>query len=98
MVNVAPDRLIGDETRTVGRVIEAGAARPTGDVFTRPRPAAAVAALLGRMAVRFLVSRLTPGFPRPQDLAKVSRPRAPLLTWPRTYSPARSNSHFKTLP
>jgi hypothetical protein len=29
------------------------------------------------MAVRFLVSRLTPGFPRAHDLAKVSRPRAP---------------------
>ncbi len=52
-------------------------ARPTGDVLTRPRPAAAVAALLGLMAVRFLMPRLAPGFPRAQDLAKVSRPRAP---------------------
>ena len=50
--------------------------RHFGYVFTRPRPAAA-AALLGLMAVRFLASRLTPGFPRAQDLAKVSRPRAP---------------------
>ena len=43
--------------------------RPTGDVLTLLRPAAVLAALLGLMAVRFVVSRLTHRFPRAQDLA-----------------------------
>jgi len=45
--------------------------RPTGDVLTTPRPPVVVAALLGPMAVRFLMPRLARASPRAQDPACV---------------------------
>ena len=51
--------------------------RPRGDVFTLLRPAVVVTALLGPMAVRFLMPRLARTSPRAQEPANFSRPRAP---------------------
>ncbi len=68
--------------------------RPTGDVFTRPRPAAAVAALLGPRTGRFvtLALPLAPRtVPKSPDRALPAARRAAL------YSPSPPNSHFKPL-
>jgi len=47
-----------------------------------PAPLAVATALLGPIAVCFPMPRLTRASPRAHDLADLSRPRSPLLTWP----------------